>query len=98
MHLVGLARPVHHLSVLHRDLDVELFLHLAETKRSWFPSCSSPKNGGGLDGWMACHRGRDWMFPLSSMAVTVRSSSLVGLDGIWISYFQSCSSAPDVKG
>ena len=61
VHLLGLARPVHHISVLHPDLDAELSPHLAEAdKRSWFPLCSSPKNGCDLDGWMACHRGRDW--------------------------------------
>ena len=37
-------------------------------------------------------------FPLTSMAVTVRSLSVVGWDVIRLPYFQSCSSAPDVDG
>ena len=46
---------------------------------------------------MACHRGPDGMSPVSSMAVTVRHSSVVGPNVIWLPYFQSCLSAPDVS-
>ena len=39
------------------------------------------------------------MPPFSSLAVcvTVRSSSVVGLDGVWLPYLQSFSSASDVN-
>ena len=33
VHLLGLARPVHHISVLHPDLDAELSPHLAEADK-----------------------------------------------------------------
>ena len=47
---------------------------------------------------MACHRGPGGTSPVSSMAVTVKGSFVVGRDVIRIPYFQSCSSAPDVNG
>ena len=36
-------------------------------------------------------------FPVTSKAVTVRGSFVVGRDVIRLPYFQSCSSAPDVN-
>ena len=35
---------------------------------------------------------------MSSMAVTVKGSFVVGRDVVRLPYFQSCSSAPDVNG
>ena len=47
---------------------------------------------------MARHGGPGGMSPVSSMAVTVKGSFVVGRDVIRLPYFQSCSSAPDVNG